>query len=292
VTAAVERWSAFVDPAGATAEASGSGTLVVWRLEMVKLARQIRVQGATALCILAPFIGLAAVKVQGSVPSDTLFGQWLHESGFALPMVVVAGAGVWVLPVLTAIVSGDIFSSEDHFGTWKTVLTRSRSRGQLFRGKVLAALTYTTAELIILTLSSVVAGFVLGSQPVVGLSGQLVPAGHATALVLETWGTQLAPLLGFCALGLLLSVVTRNSVVGVGGPILLGLVMGLAGLVNIPYWLNVSLLSTGFDSWHGLWVQVPFYGPLREGLVVSAVWFAACLGIAWLVFRRRTFGAT
>ena len=37
-------------------------------------------------------------------------------------------------------VAGDIFSSEDHFGTWKTILTRSCSRGQLFAGKFLAAL--------------------------------------------------------------------------------------------------------------------------------------------------------
>ena len=41
--------------------------------------------------------------------------------------------------------AGDIFSSEDHFGTWKTVLTRSRGRGELFAGKVLAALTFALA---------------------------------------------------------------------------------------------------------------------------------------------------
>ena len=39
--------------------------------------------------------------------------------------------------------AGDVFASEDHFGTWKTVLTRSRGRAQVFTGKVPAAVTST-----------------------------------------------------------------------------------------------------------------------------------------------------
>ena len=79
--------------------------------------------------------------MQSAIPADTLFGQWVHQSGFAIPMVVLGFAGQWVLPFVIAVVAGDIFSSEDHFGTWKTILTRSRSRGELFAGKFLAALT-------------------------------------------------------------------------------------------------------------------------------------------------------
>ena len=66
----------------------------------------------------------------------------------------------------------------------------------------------------LLTVTDVVAGLVAGTQPVVGLGGQLVPAGHATELVILSYLSEIPPLLGFTALALMLSVVSRNSVVG------------------------------------------------------------------------------
>ena len=293
MTLAVDRWPLPMAADGpSTAEVpTRGGTGAVWALEMAKLGRQLRVQLATAVCLVAPFLLLAAVRVQDTTPSDTLFGQWLHESGFALPMVMVAFMGQWVLPLLASVVAGDIFSAEDHYGTWKTVLTRSRTRGQIFAGKALAALTYTVAELALLTASSLVAGLLLGTQPVVGLSGQLVPAGRATVLVIAAWGAQLPPLLGFCALALLLSIATRNSPVGIGLPLVLGLLMQLASMLNLPGAVTSVLLSTPFAAWHGLWVQEPFYGPLREGLLTSAGWVLVCGAAAWAVFTRRNFEA-
>jgi ABC-2 type transport system permease protein len=287
-----EHWPTFVERDAATARARHRlGGVVVWRQELVKLVGQVRVRAVAGLCLIVPFLVVAAFKVQGTVPQDTLFGQWVHSSGLAIPMVILGFSGQWALPLLTSIVAGDIFASEDHFGTWKTVLTRSRSRAELFAGKFAAALTYTVAMLVVLAGASVLAGVVMGTQPVVGLSGQLVPAGHAEALVLASWATQLAPVLGFGALAVLLSVATRSSLIGIGGPLLIGLVMQLATLVNMPTSVRATLLGTPFASWHGFWVQPSFYGPLRQGLVTSAVWFIVCAAAAWLIFRRRSIGA-
>jgi len=291
VTLAADRWPTFVEPAAATAT-HRPGVVVVWRWELIKLAGQIRARAMATLCLLVPFLVVNAFLLQSAVPQDTLFGQWVHSSGFAVPLVILGFSGQWALPLMTAIVAGDIFSSEDHFGTWKTVLTRSRSRGEIFAGKLAAALTYTVAMLVVLTGASLLAGFAMGTQPLVGLSGQLVPAGHAEGLVLASWATQLAPLLGFCTLAVLLSVASRNSAIGMGAPVLIGLVMQLATLVNLPESVRAGLLATPFASWHGFWVQPYFYGPFREGLVTSAAWFAACTAAAWVVFRRRSIGAS
>src|SRR5262249_57877076 len=46
---------------------------------------------------------------------------------------------IWGFPLITALVAGDIVASESQNGTLKTILTRSRDRGQVFAGKVLAA---------------------------------------------------------------------------------------------------------------------------------------------------------
>ena len=72
----------------------------------------------------------AAMRVQSSLPADTLFGRAVTDSGFAIPLVVLGFAALWPLPVLASIAGGDVFSAEDRYGTWKTVLTRSRSRAR------------------------------------------------------------------------------------------------------------------------------------------------------------------
>jgi ABC-2 type transport system permease protein len=290
MTLAADRWPAYAEPGGPAEK--GSGTLVVWRLELAKLSGLLRVRAIIFLCLIVPFLAVAGLNVQSSTPGDTPFGQWVHASGFAIPMVVLGFGGQWILPVLTAIVAGDIFSSEDHFGTWKTILTRSRSRGQLFAGKFLAAVTFALACMLLLTVTDLVAGLVAGTQPVVGLGGQLVPAGHATELVVVSWLAEIPPVLGFTALALMLSVISRNSVVGIGGPVLLALVFQVVTLISLPAWGQLALLSTPFMTWHGFWVQPPFYGPFEQGLVTCAVYFVACGSVAWLVFRRRTIGAS
>lgn len=286
MTAAAERRPAATTRLARTAR--GRGVAVVWRLELAKLARLVRVQVVALACLAGPLLAAAAVTASGAVPADTLFGQWLHESGFALPLVVLSFAGQWLLPLLASVVAGDIFAAEDHLGTWKTILTRSRSRGQLFAGKVAAAVTYGAGVLVLLAGSALLGGVLLGTEPLVGLSGQLVPAGHATTLVAASWASALPPLLGFTALAVLLSVLSRSSVVGIGGPVILGLLMQLTTLVNLPLAVRIPLLSTPFDSWHGFWAQTPFLGPFWHGAATSAGWFVVCLALSWLVFRNRS----
>ncbi len=263
------------------------GVLTVWRWECMKLRRQRKVHVSLLCCLAGPFAFVAGLEVQGAVPADTLFGQWVHRSGFAVPLVILGFAGQWVLPALVAVVAGDIFSSEDGHRTWQTVLTRSRGRGEVYLGKVVAAASYAVVALGVLAVASLAAGAILGTRPLVGLSGQLVAPGHAALLVLASWATQLAPVLGYCGLAVLLSVATRSSAVGIAGPLVIGLLMQLSTLVALPEAVRAELLSTPFASWHGFWVVPAYAGPLREGLITSAAWVLATLDLAWIVFRSR-----
>lgn len=288
MTLAADRWPTAQDITPARVGRL-HGVSIVWRWEVAKLLGQVRVRAVAATCLFVPFLVVAVFAVQSGVPQDTLFGAWVHSSGFAVPLVILGFAGQWVLPLTTSLVAGDIFSSEDHFTTWKTVLTRSRSRGEIFAGKLLASMTYAVAVLVLLAGASTAAGALVGTQPVVGLSGQSVPASHAIWLVVSSWSTQAGPVLGFCALGVLLSVLSRNSLVGVGAPVLIGLVMQVTTLVNMPVGVRNALLGTAFGAWHGIWTQAPFYRPVAQGLLTSAAWFAVCALAAWAVFRRRSF---
>ncbi len=263
-----------------------TGTVLRW--EVAKLAAQGRARYTLLGSLLAPVLVVLVLDAQQTPPKDTLYGRQIHASGYAMPLLVLGFAAQWVFPLLTALVAGDIFASEDAHGTWKTVLTRSVSRTQLFWAKTLAAAGFALTVLTVLAASTIASSLlVVGRQPLTGLTGQLIAPGAATGLVVAAWATALAPLLGFTALAVLLSVRTRNSSLGVVGPVVLGLVMTLAGSLGALHAARRALLTTPFESWHGLFTEHHFYGVLTQGLLVCAVWTVACLALAYLSLRRR-----
>jgi ABC-2 type transport system permease protein len=257
-------------------------------VECSKLSAQIKTRATLVACATAPFVFAAIMRVQNSLPEDTLFGRSVKESGFALPLVVLGFAALWVLPVLTSIVGGDVFSAEDRYGTWKTILTRSCRRSEVFAGKVLAAFGFSFLATVVLAISSVAAGlFVIGAAPLVSLSGsQLLPS-HALTRVALAWISVLPPVFGMTAFALLLSVATRNSAAGIGLPVVVALTMQLYALVDGPEIVRRLLVTSGFNAWRGLLVQPSFHGPLTYSAVVSSVYVVASLAIAYGLLKRR-----
>src|SRR5262245_25301988 len=192
------------------------GVLSVAAVERSKLADQLKVRLVFLLCVVSPFAFVAALRVQTEAPTDTLFGLAVKDSGFAVPLVVLGFAAMWALPVLASLVGGDVFSSEDRYGTWTTVLTRSRSRSELFAGKALTAFYFTVLAVLALAVSSVVAGMlVIGRQPLVDLSGGLLHPTQALARVGLAWLSVLPPTFSFLGLAVLVSVLTRSSAAGI-----------------------------------------------------------------------------
>ena len=85
---------------------------------------------------------------------------------------------------MAGVLAGDLFASEDRYGTWKMVLTRSCTRRDLFAGKVLAVALFAVGLLALLAISSLAAGVLLvGAHPLVSLSGTLLSTGHCLGLV-------------------------------------------------------------------------------------------------------------
>lgn len=257
-------------------------------VELVKLAAQRRGRIALLACLVGPFIVTVVLNGQQRPPKDTLYGRHIHDSGFAVALFVLTFASQWVLPFLTALVAGDIFAGEDHFGTWKTILTRSVSRTQVFVAKCLAASLFAISTVAVLAVSTTAAGVLLvGRQPLVGLTGQVISPGSAAGLVLGAWATALFPMLAFTAIAIFASVVSRNPAVGVVGPIIAGLVSQLVGWLGGIDLGRRLLPTTPFDAWHGLFTEHRFYGLIGQGAAVSAVWVVACLAVSLVAIRRR-----
>jgi ABC-2 type transport system permease protein len=270
---------------------SAGGVLTVAGVEWAKLSAQFKVRIALAACVAGPFAFAAAMCLQSSVPSDTLFGRAVTDSGFALPLVVLGFAALWAFPVLASIVGGDLFAAEDRYGTWTTVLTRSRSRAEVFAGKALTALAFSLIAVAALGASSIAAGtLVIGRQPLINLSGIVLMPAPALARVALAWTTVLLPTLGFTALAVLVSVATRSSAAGIGLPVVAALTMQLYAFVDGPDAARRLLMTSAFDAWHGLLAEPPYYGPLAYGTAVSAAYLAVCFAIAYRILRYRDIG--
>jgi ABC-2 type transport system permease protein len=268
-----------------------SGVFAVMAVECSKLLAQIKAQLLLAICVVAPFGFAIAMRVQSSLPTDTLFGRAANESGFAVSLVVLGFAGLWAFPVLTGVVGGDLFSAEDRYGTWATVLTRSRSRAEIFAGKALTAIGFSLLAIALLGASSIAAGvLVIGYTPLVDLSGILLPPAEALPRVALAWASVLPPALAFTAIGILLSVATRSSAAGIGLPVLIGLLMQLVAFIDGPDAARRLLITHSFNGWHGLLFEPAYYGPLVHGTAVSVIYLIGCLTVAYRLLQRREIG--
>jgi ABC-2 type transport system permease protein len=202
--------------------------------------------------------------------------------------VILSFAGAWGFPIIAGIVGGDMFASEDRHGTWKTLLTRSSTREEIFLGKTATALIYTVAMVVLLAAGSILAGVVAtGTQPLVGLTGQTMGSGHAAALTVASWGIALLPALGFTALALLISGVTRSSAAGMLGPLVIALAMQLLGLLGSGDIVRAALLSTTLDAWNGMFAAPSYTRPLEWAALISLCYVIGCLAVAWLTLRNR-----
>ena len=172
--------------------------------------------------VLAPVPIVLVIHGQSRPPKDTLFGRFATDNGFALALLVLGFAAQWVLPLLTAIVAGDIFASEDQHGTWKTVLTRSTSRAPAVLGQDAhrRRLRRPGAGAARPPPPSPSALLIVGHQPLIGPDRADHRPGTALRLVAASWAHHAAAhCSAFTCLAILLSVWSRNPAVGIAAPV-------------------------------------------------------------------------
>ena len=265
---------------------AGLGATLRW--EVRKLRAQLRTKAVLAAAVLVPIPVAVIINGQSRPPKDSLFGRYSTENGFALALLILGFAAQWAIPLLTAIVAGDIFASEDHHGTWKTVLTRSASRGRVFWAKTITACGFAVLVLVLLSASTIASSVLVGGhQALTGLTGQQIASSTALQLVALSWASLLPTILAYTCLALLLSVWSRNPAVGIAAPVVIAMVMQLVGALGSIEAVRPFLLSTSAEAWHGLLTSPRFTGPLVEGALACGAWAVACLTTAYLVLRRR-----
>ena len=262
------------------------GAVYVWELR--KLLAQKRTYLGLVGAILVPIAFVVALAAQnGAGPTDVPLGRALRDTGLAIPFVVLFFMSIWGLPLVTALVAGDIVAAESHNRTLKTILTRSRDRGEVFAGKACATATYTLVALFTMVAVGVTAGVIeFGWHPLVSLSGTKVTPLTGLGLLGLSSLVYAWPLLAIAAFGLLLSTVTRNSAASVVGTLMFALLMQLLGALPGTESIRPYLLGEQFSAWHGLLRRPTDWAPIERAAWVCAIYAGAALAAGYLVFLR------
>jgi ABC-2 type transport system permease protein len=281
-----------VEASTATAATRGRRplTATVLRWELRKLVSQKRTYLGLGLAVLLPLIFVLVQRLRGNHGHDqgNIFASHITESGLATPVLMLLFLSLFMLPLISALVAGDIFAAEDGNGTLKTILTRSVDRGQVFAAKSLAAMAYAAIAVFLSAAVATAAGVASwGFRHVITFSGSVVSAPEGLLLVFAANACYLIPLLTVAAIGVLLSTATHNSaasVVGtVGFVILLYIVSGIPGIEGIkPY-----LLTEQFENWQGLLRTPTDWAPIAHSAWVCALYGVPALFASYLVFLRR-----
>jgi ABC-2 type transport system permease protein len=267
----------------------GVGTVYVWELRKLRIQKRTYIGlGAALLVPLIFIVALALNSGNGGGDGEIPFERYVRETGLAIPLVGLFFGSIWLFPLITALVAGDIVATEDHHGTLKTILTRSVDRWQVFCGKALAAFTYAFVALVLfVAVGLVIGGMVWGFDPLISLSGTQVPVGRGLLLIGGATLAYFIPILAMASIALLLSTVTHNSAASVVGTLMFSIVLQLLGVISALDFLEPYLLSTQFNAWEGLLREPADWAPVIRAAWVSAGYALPALAVAFTAFLRR-----
>jgi ABC-2 type transport system permease protein len=264
------------------------GVRTVYAWELRKLRAQKRTYIGLGAAALVPLIFVIALLSSSGGPDEIPFGRFVKETGLAVPLVGLLFSSVWLFPLITSLVAGDIVSSEDNHGTLKTILTRSTERWQIFVAKLLAALTYVFAALVVfVSVGLLLGGTFWGFDPLTSLSGTQIPAGRGMLLIGASALAYFIPLIAIAAIAFLLSTVTHNSAAAVVGTLILSFMMQLLAVISGLDFMHPYLLSEQFDAWQGLLRDPTDWAPITHAAWVSACYAVPALLWAFVAFMRR-----
>lgn len=119
-----------------------------WELRKLAAQRRTLIGLVAAVLIPAAFaigLGVSPAKppTSGAEPPDpeTYLGLAYNTTGLVLPFIALFFSSLVLLPLLAALVAGDIVAAEDGNQTLKTVLTRSTPRLRLLGAKAASTAT-------------------------------------------------------------------------------------------------------------------------------------------------------
>jgi ABC-2 type transport system permease protein len=262
--------------------------------EFRRQASRRRTQLALGFMALLPLIVLIAFEFDDGDDGPQRPGAFsslndLATSGglnFALFALFVSAS--FLLVVVVALFCGDTVASEASWGSLRYLLAVPVPRARLLGVKLVVALAYSLAALLILTGTALLAGTLrYGWAPLTSTVAAEIPAGEGVLRLLAILGYLAVTLLGVAGLAFLLSVLTDAALGAVGGAVLLWILSSILDQIEALGSIRNFLPNHYSDAWLGL-LSTPMQTDDVVKGAISAVCYATLFwSIAFWRFTRK-----
>lgn len=257
--------------------------------------------GFVAIAVIVIFIQLA-LYVDGKTYWDFLtqtLSQNFEINGMEfngnMVAFIILQTLIVQMPLLVALVGGDMVSGEVQAGTIRTLLTKPVSRSKILWSKFLASEFYTLAMIIWLgILAWPLSRLLFGSGDVVVLkSDALIVVRNAEA----GWRFFIAFFIAFLSLSVInafafmLSVFSENSITPIVSSMSVVIFFTIIGTFDIPFFESIKpfLFTTHTIVWRNLFENPPDWETIKNSSIFLLVHIVVFLGVANYYFTKKDF---
>lgn len=269
------------------------------RIELYKIFKR----GRTYIGFGAIFLIIAAIQlgiyVEGQNVFDFIMLQ-LEESfhfegdlinGYLITYLVLNT--LWIhVPILVALVTGDLLAGEANGGTFRLILTRPVSRVKLLIAKFLAGWTYTVLLVLFMMLIGMGVGIMIFGKGDLMVFKQTINFFSADELpwrFFAAFGYGILSMTVVASLSFMLSAFSDNSI----GPIIgaVAIIIGVTIISTIGFNLmkpvNPYLFTTYLPGWQMFFEFEPDMTKLYRAIIVQGTYIVVFLGITFTYFRKK-----
>jgi ABC-2 type transport system permease protein len=268
--------------------------------EFIKIAAKPRSYlGLAAITVLVGVI-LFAMKVDGLTYISFItagFEQSLLFEGAILNGNLMAFIVLQMLiihiPLLVALVTGDLISGEAAMGSLRMLATRPLSRSGILMSKFTAGALYTLLILLWLGVMALALSRMLfgpGDLMVLNSDGLVVLQHHDVLWrFLSGFGIAYLSLLTIATLSITLSCFSDNSIGPIVATMAIIILFTLIGTLDVPVFDGIRpfLFTTHMAAWRSFFEDpVPFQA-IAQSAFILLLHMVVLLGVAWYHFTRK-----
>ena len=271
-----------------------SGTLSLWT-EIRRQASRRRTQLALGFMVLLPLIILLAFQLDsgnddngGGGGDFSALADLAVQGGANFTLFTLLVSAGFLLVVVVALFCGDTIASEASWGSLRYLLAIPVPRARLLGIKLVTALLYCLAALVLLTGTAMAAGTLrYGWAPLQAPVGGEIPAAQSVLRLLAILGYLAVTLLVVASLAFLLSVSTDAPLGAVGGAVLLQILSSILNQITALGDLRNILPTHYSDAWLGLLSNPMQTDDLVLGCISALTYATVFFSLAWWRFLRK-----
>lgn len=260
------------------------------RVEIVRQFKRRRTIVAFGFLLVLPWLLVAAFQLGGEGGGDGRPGlvEVATDSGLNFSLFTLFVATGFLLVVAVALFCGDTVASEAGWSSLRYLLAAPVPRDRLLRQKLIVALGYAAAAVIVVPAMALLAGtLVFGWKDVALPTGGTFDANQAFGRMAIILVYSLIVQLVVAALAFLLSVVTDSPLGAVGGAVGLVIVSNILDAVTaLGGWREVLPTHFMYSWMDALQPEIQWTG-MAKGAALSVSYAIVLLALAFRHFRAK-----